>query len=127
VYYPQGCDWGTGQELPYALFDADADMFGLDGGALQSAPDAAARHLGEAQHMQQRTPTGKMYQRATEYRYAGAEEHTAQLAAQVYLAYFTQDQLQVEITSQRVGTHGPDVVTQFQPAPHPVNEGPLHR
>ena len=63
VYYPQGCDWGEGQVLPYALLDAQAAAFGFGGpaGTPTDAADAAVRHLGEAVEMQERTADGRMY------------------------------------------------------------------
>ena len=87
VYYPQGCDWGEGQVLPYALLDAQAAAFGF-GGPRDAPTDAAAatrRHLGEALEMQQRSADGRMYVTAAEYTYVGREEHTAQLASQLVL------------------------------------------
>ena len=87
VYYPQGCDWGEGQVLPYALLDAQAAAFGFGGptGTPTDASAAARRHLSEADAMQQRSADGSMYTSRTEYTYVGREEHTAQLAAQLVL------------------------------------------
>ena len=93
MYYPQGCDWGLAQVLPYALFDAQAAAYGFGGavGTRTDAAAAAARHLAEATAMQQRPlssdapPDGSMYRNPTEYTYVGREEHTAQLAAQLVL------------------------------------------
>ncbi len=93
IFYPQGCDWGTGQEIPYALFDADAETFGFDGSAAIPASLAEAQHAAAAAGMQERpqapgqAPSGAMYRTTTppEYTYAGREEHAAQLAAQLYL------------------------------------------
>jgi hypothetical protein len=87
VYYPQGCDWGEGQVLPYALLDAQAAAYGF-GGPDETPTDAsraAERHLAEAAAMQERGTDGRMYQDRTEYVYVGREEHTAQLAAQLVL------------------------------------------
>ncbi len=122
IYYPQGCDWGTGQETPYALFDADTDVFGLDNAAVMSAATEASLHLAAAAAMQRRSSTGAMYQSSTEYNYAGREEHTAQLAAQTYLAYFTQARLNVEVTPQPVAPNGPGVAPATTRAPVPANE-----
>lgn len=103
IYYPQGNDWGTGQQTPYALFDADADVFGFGNPADPvPAPTAAATHLAAAAAMQQRVASGAMYLSSTEYSYVGREEHTAQLAAQVYLAYFTKERLTVDVAPQPV-------------------------
>ena len=87
VYYPQGCDWGEGQVLPYALFDAQAAVFGFGGasGTVTDGVRAAQRHLAEAARMQQRSTDGRMYAAAAEYTYVGREEHTAQLASQLVL------------------------------------------
>ncbi len=87
VYYPQGCDWGLGQVLPYALFDAQAAAYGFGGpaGTPADAATAAARHLAEATRMQQRYTDGHMFAGSSEYTYVGREEHTAQLASQLVL------------------------------------------
>jgi hypothetical protein len=87
VYYPQGCDWGLGQVLPYALIDAQAAAYGFGGpvGTATDAAAAAARHLAEATQMQQRYTDGHMFAGPSEYTYIGREEHTAQLAAQLVL------------------------------------------
>jgi len=88
VYYPQGCDWGLGQVLPYALLDAEAAAYGFGGpaGTVTDAAAAASRHLAEAATMQQRGTDGRMFLGSSEYVYVGREEHTAQLAAQLVLA-----------------------------------------
>jgi hypothetical protein len=125
IYYPQGCDWGTGQETPYALFDADTDVFGLDSAAVMPAATEASLHLSAAAAMQRRSSTGAMYQTSTEYKYVGREEHTAQLAAQTYLAYFTQARLNVEVTPQPVAPNGPGVAPATTRAPVPANEAIL--
>jgi hypothetical protein len=99
IYYPQGCDWGVGQEIPYALLDADAVAFGFQGGAATSAEVAESEHAAAAAAMQLRTQTtgtpasGAMYTNATppEYTYVGREEHASQLAAQLYLAEDVQE------------------------------------
>ena len=100
IYYPQGCDWGTGQQLPYALFDALAEVYNLNTEATLPPQAAALAHLNAAAAMQARTPAGAMYGSDTEYKYVGREEHTAQLAAQLYLAYFTRDRLTVSVIAQ---------------------------
>lgn len=99
IYYPQGCDWGVGQEIPYALFDANAVAFGFGGGTVTPAATAATQHSIAAAAMQLRVQTagqpasGAMYRDATpvEYKYVGREEHAAQLAAQLYLAVHVQE------------------------------------
>ena len=88
VYYPQGCDWGVGQALPYALVDAQAAAFGF--GTSRAAGDEAA-HLASQQRMQARFRDGRTFAALTEYRYVGREEHTAQLASQLYLTKVVRD------------------------------------
>lgn len=91
VYYPQGCDWGTGQQLPYALLDTQAQLFGFD--RTGTAAANAGRHAGAAVAMQARNADGAMYVGTAEYNYVGREEHTAQLAGQLYLSHFVHDRL----------------------------------
>ena len=88
VYYPQGCDWGTGQALPYALVDAQAAAFGF--GSSRSAAHES-RHLHQHAHLQARFRDGRTFASDKEYRYVGREEHTAQLAAQLYLTKLVRD------------------------------------
>lgn len=84
VYYPQGCDWGLGQELPYALADAQAQLFAFD--STGTAAGHLARHASAELAMQARTADGATYVDAVQYTYVGREEHTAQLAGQLYLS-----------------------------------------
>ncbi len=93
VYYPQGCDWGLGQVLPYALFDAQAAAYGFGGpvGTPTDATAAAVQHLAEATRMQERFTDGRTFAGSTEYTYVGREEHTAQLAAQLVLTLVLAD------------------------------------
>jgi hypothetical protein len=99
IYYPQGCEWGVGQEIPYALFDADAVAFGFGGGAATSAELYESEHAAAAAAMQLRPQSaggpvsGAMYRDAIppEYTYVGREEHASQLAAQLYLAEDVQE------------------------------------
>ena len=87
VYYPQGCDWGTGQQLPFALFDAQAAAFGFAGNA--AAANQALLHTNAEAAMQARNANGATYpDGSAEYKYAGREEHSAQLASELYLTYF---------------------------------------
>lgn len=88
VYYPQGCDWGTGQALPYALVDAQSAAFGF--GTARSAGHETA-HLRLHQRLTTRFRDGRAFATDQEYRYAGREEHTAQLAAQLYLTKLVRD------------------------------------
>jgi hypothetical protein len=133
IYYPQGCDWGVGQEIPYALFDADAAAFGFGGGASTSATVAESEHATAAAAMQQRPqtvghpPSGAMYRNATppEYIYVGREEHASQLAAQLYLAEDVQaGDLSVTVASRpaSVGAHA-----ETRPALPAQNEGIYRR
>ena len=86
VYYPQGCDWGEGQVLPFALLDAQALAFGFGTDpAVLDPEESAAHHLSLAVEMQGRSADGRMYADPAEYTYVGREEHTAQLAAQLVL------------------------------------------
>jgi hypothetical protein len=92
VYYPQGCDWGEGQQLPYALADTQAMLFGFD--PTGTAAGHAERHGAAAAAQQARSTTGEFYPgTTTEYNYVGREEHSAQLAAQLYLTWFAHDRL----------------------------------
>ena len=93
MYYPQGCDWGEGQVLPYVLLDAQAAAlgFGGPGGTSTDAAAAAVRHLDETVRMQNRSTDGRMFASPAEYTYVGREEHTAQLAAQLVLTIVLAD------------------------------------
>ena len=123
VYYPQGCDWGTGQQLPYALIDTEADAFGFAGADLPtSASTAAAEHLSAAADMQARSPSGAMYVSSTEYTYVGREEHTAQLAGQLYLADVVAARLQRQVSSQRVVPASDVAVVTGTTRPAPIDE-----
>lgn len=128
VYYPQGCDWGTGQELPYALFDTEADLFGFGAAGLPTAAAVAAQeHLDAAAQMQARTPSGAMYVSTAEYNYVGREEHTAQLAGQLYLADFVDLRLQRAVTAQPVVPSSTVAVLSESIPPAPVDERTLQR
>ena len=97
VYYPQGCDWGLGQALPYALVDAQAAALGFGTG--RSAGFESA-HLHEQQRLMARFGTGRTYGAFGEYRYVGREEHTAQLAAQLFLTKLVRDRGLVRFTDE---------------------------
>ena len=88
VYYPQGCDWGTGQALPFALVDAESSAFGF-GTATSDADED--RHLAAQLALQARATDGRTFATDAEYRYAGREEHTAQLASQLLLTVVVRD------------------------------------
>lgn len=89
IYYPQGCDWGTGQKLPYALADALALTWGFDPG---TAATYLGLHLDAALAMQSRHADGHTYANATEYNYEGCEEHVMLLAALTWWALYLRDQ-----------------------------------
>ena len=93
IYYPQGCDWGLGQEIPYALADTETVAFGVvTGAAAQTAASYEALHAGKELSEQKANADGSTYgSNTTEYVYVGREEHTAQLAAQLYLTMFVRD------------------------------------
>ncbi|MGH3715033.1 MAG: hypothetical protein ACRDT4_16455 [Micromonosporaceae bacterium] len=97
VYYPQGCDWGTGQKLPYALVDAQSAAYGF--GTSESAGHEQ-RHADAHLAMQARFTDGRTYAYDSEYNYAGREEHTAQLASQLYLTKYLRDTNAVTYTDQ---------------------------
>ena len=88
VYYPQGCDWGTGQELPYALVDAETAAFGV---GTATSPAYADLHANAQLAMQKLHADGHTYDTSAQYVYVGREEHTAQLAGQLYLALYVRD------------------------------------
>jgi hypothetical protein len=108
IYYPQGCDWGLGQEIPYALADAQTAAFGVDTGT--GTPTAATAESYESLHagaelaMQAKNSNGSTYGEypsndTNEYIYVGREEHTAQLAAQLYLTEYVRDDHLFSLTS----------------------------
>jgi hypothetical protein len=88
IYYPQGCDWGAGQEIPYALVDAETAAFGV--GTATSAAYGNL-HANAELAMQQLHADGHTYDTDAQYKYVGREEHVAQQAAQLYLTKFVRD------------------------------------
>lgn len=88
IYYPEVNDWGSGQRLPYALADALALTCGFDPGSAASYLDL---HLDAVLAQQARYSTGMTYANNVEYNYIGREEHTAQLASQLYLILYLRD------------------------------------
>ncbi|HSX00599.1 MAG TPA: hypothetical protein VLF67_00005, partial [Candidatus Saccharimonas sp.] len=96
IYYPESIDWGTGQKLPYALADAQAATFGYDPG---TATQYQALHADAQLAMQARFTDGHTYASDAEYNYEGREEHTAQLASQMYLTMYLRDHNLVSFTS----------------------------
>lgn len=90
IYYPQGIDWGNGQQLPYALVDLQAATYGTATN-VQQATQYEQLHQQAELAMQNRFTDGRTYANDAEYNYAGREEHTAQLAAQFYLTAIVRD------------------------------------
>jgi hypothetical protein len=88
IYYPQGCDWGTGQQIPYALVDAETAAFGV-GTSTSAAYEGL--HADRQLAMQRAHADGHTYDTDAQYVYVGREEHTAQLAAQLYLTKYVRD------------------------------------
>jgi hypothetical protein len=120
VYYPQGCDWGTGQALPYALVDAQSAAFGF--GTSRSAAHETA-HLREQQRLTARFSDGRTYATNAEYRYYGREEHTAQLAAQLYLTKLVRDRHLATFTTEPFFVPGARDALGLQPKqPVPFTE-----
>jgi len=97
VYYPEGCDWGLGQALPYALADAQAAAFGF---GTRTAAAYEAVHLSQQQRLSRRFADGRTFAADKEYRYVGREEHTAQLAAQLYLTKLVRDRALATFTGE---------------------------
>jgi hypothetical protein len=90
VYWPEGCDWGTRQYLPFALVDAETAAF-----VVGTASNATYENLhaeGELA-LQAQNANGSSYNAKTSptYKYVGREEHVSQLAAQLYLTMFVRD------------------------------------
>jgi hypothetical protein len=88
IYYPQGCDWGTGQEIPYALVDAESAAFGV--GTLTSSTYENL-HANAELALQDANSDGHTYTSNTQFNYAGREENVAQEAAQLYLTKYIRD------------------------------------
>ncbi len=126
VYYPQGCDWGTGQALPYALMDAQAAAFGWGTAA---SPSLESRHVGVEQGYQRTYADGRSYPlKATKQRYIyrGREEHTAQLAGLLYLTKLVRDRQLSMFTADSAWNPAQGVTTavalprELPPLPGPV-------
>ena len=90
VYWPQGCDWGEGQYLPFALVDAETAASGL--GTSSNATYENLHAEGELA-LQAKNADGSSYNASTSptYVYVGREEHVSQLAAMLYLTMFVRD------------------------------------
>ena len=88
VTYPQGCDWGTGQQAPYALADALALVCGFD--TTGTAAQYLGLHLDEWLAQQARHADGHTYEPA-DYFYEGGEEQAMQLAAAVWMVLYLRD------------------------------------
>jgi hypothetical protein len=93
VYWPQGCDWGEGQYLPFALVDAETAAFGAVNPATDGNATYENLHAKGELALQAKNADGSSYNASTNptYVYAGREEHAAQLAAQLYLTMFVRD------------------------------------
>ena len=63
-----------------------------------------------------------MYMSSTEYTYVGREEHTAQLAGQLYLADVVAARLQRQVSSQRVVPASDVAVVTGTTRPAPIDE-----
>jgi hypothetical protein len=88
IYYPQGCDWGTGQQIPYALVDAETAAFGV---GTSTSATYEGLHANRQLAMQRAHADGHSFDSDAQYSYVGREEHTAQLAAQLYLTKYVRD------------------------------------
>jgi hypothetical protein len=88
IYYPQGCDWGTGQEIPYALADAETAAFGV---GTRTSAAYEGLHADAELALQRQHADGHTYTTDAQYVYVGREEHVAQQAAQLYLTKFVRD------------------------------------
>lgn len=83
IYYPQGIDWGTGQEIPFALIDAETGAFGAD--TTGTAASYESLHGGAELAMQNAHSDGHTYDSGQGlYSFVGREEQVSQLAAQLY-------------------------------------------
>jgi hypothetical protein len=96
IYYPQGSDWGTGQQIPYAVVDAETAAFGI-GTSTSAAYEGL--HADRELAMQKLHADGHTYDTDAQYSYVGREEHTAQLAAQLYLTKFVRDHALASLTN----------------------------
>ena len=97
IYYPQGIDWGTGQMLPYALVDAEAAAYGLN---TTTSAQYEQLHAEAQLALQARFTDGHTFLDNTEYNYVGREEHTAQLASQLYLTKYIRDHNLASFTNE---------------------------
>jgi hypothetical protein len=88
IYYPQGCDWGTGQEIPYALVDAETAAFGVGTTTSGTYEDL---HANAELALQKSHTDGHTYDTNTQFNYTGREENVAQEAAQLYLTKYVRD------------------------------------
>ena len=82
---------------PYALADTQAAVYGYDPG---TASQYEMLHATAQLALQSRDghADGRTYTSDTEYNYEGREEHTAQLASQMYLTLYMRDHALVEFT-----------------------------
>lgn len=88
IYYPQGIDWKTGQMLPFALVDAETAAYGV---GTATSEQYETLHAEAQLALQARFSDGHTFLDSNEYNYVGREEHTAQLASQLYLTKYIRD------------------------------------
>ncbi len=97
IYYPQGIDWGSGQQLAYALVDTQiAAAFPAN----TSAKSYASLHTKAALDMQKRFVDGRTYANDTELNYIGREEHSAQIGAQLFLINYVSENKLVSFSDE---------------------------
>ncbi len=88
IYFPHGNDWGEGRRMNYAMFDAIADAFGVDGDSSTSASAWEALHARAVLVGQERSSDRRAYVAAGEDLYPDREEWVAVHAAMSWLAKY---------------------------------------
>jgi len=83
IYYPDGVDWGPGQDLHFAVFDAESALLGIGG---PHSLRHAAQHAATAARMQHRFGDRHMFAAHGEFWKPTGEEQAARLAAKLLLA-----------------------------------------
>ena len=107
IRYPEGSSWSTIQRAQFANFDAMAHVFGTDSLSRASAHDWQRLHTIGQLHLQARFADGRTYRDATEHRYPGREELTAQQLAFARLSEQVGSNGQFEIDDSAYGTPAP--------------------